>query len=130
MLESYGFSGHLMPTLVMWFYRNVQSLRNHSGLNRSTILWLRPFAAIQTSFERGSIVFRDGYRLLLESSFWHHRGIFALLCLAFALVVALVLSACRTSSTLRSPMAGAVQRSRLQRCNCTRIEEESPGPSH
>ncbi len=81
MLASYVISRTLVPTLVMWFYRNVQHYAEH-GPEGSTAFWLRPFAAIQTSFERGFDRFRDGYRLLL-GAILHHRGIFAVIFGAF-----------------------------------------------
>ncbi len=87
MLASYVLSRTLVPTLVMWFYRNVQQLRHAPaalGLPPSTNrasargagrlpLWLRPLAAVQTSFERGFDRFREGYRILLGAVLHHRR---------------------------------------------------------
>jgi multidrug efflux pump subunit AcrB len=90
MLASYVLSRTLVPTLVMWFYRNVQhypSADNASvRVSRASALSrvLGPLSAIQTSFERGFERFREGYRLLLGGVL-HHRGVFALLFLAFCL---------------------------------------------
>ena len=82
MLASYVISRTLVPTLVMWFYRNVQHYAEKEPA--STAPWLRPFAAIQRSFENGFHRFRDGYRLLL-GGLLHHRGVFALFFLIFCL---------------------------------------------
>jgi multidrug efflux pump subunit AcrB len=105
MLASYVLSRTLVPTLVMWFYRNVdhygvqevpddgrarQSVRAATasdgthGVTRPTLIWLRPFAAIQTSFERGFERFRESYRLLL-GAILHHRVAFAIIFLAFCM---------------------------------------------
>ena len=108
MLASYVLSRTLVPTLVMWFYRNVQhypsaSMPSNSSQEPesdfkvqgsrfkvqgshffSTRSWLRPFTAIQTAFERGFNRFREGYRTLL-GAILHHRGSFALIFLAFCL---------------------------------------------
>jgi multidrug efflux pump subunit AcrB len=82
MLASYVISRTLVPTLVMWFYRNVEHYTEHSS--GGSPLWLRPFSAIQSRFERGFDRFRESYRLLL-GGLLHHRGAFALLFLAFCL---------------------------------------------
>jgi multidrug efflux pump subunit AcrB len=83
MLASYVLSRTLVPTLVMWFYRNVQHYSSHEE-PAATALWLRPFAAIQTSFERGFERFREGYRLLL-GAILHHRVPFAAIFLVFCI---------------------------------------------
>jgi multidrug efflux pump subunit AcrB len=95
MLSSYALSRTLIPTLVMWFYRNV----HHSGgpggheernSSKRPSAWLRPFTAIHDGFERGFSNFRAGYRNLL-GAILHHRGaftpIFILFCLASVLLV-------------------------------------------
>jgi multidrug efflux pump subunit AcrB len=82
MLASYVISRTLVPTLVMWFYRNVEHYTEHSS--ESSPLWLQPFSAIQTGFERGFDRFRESYRLLL-GGLLHHRSVFALLFLVFCL---------------------------------------------
>src|SRR5664280_367835 len=81
MLASYVLSRTLVPTLVMWFYRNVQHYSGHDD-PAATAPWLRPLTAVQSSFERGFDRFREGYRLLLGAVL-HHRTPFALIFLAF-----------------------------------------------
>ena len=82
MLASYIISRTLVPTLVMWFYRNVQHGAEDS--TNSASVWFRPFTAIQASFEHGFDKFRESYRLLLGAVL-HHRTIFAAVFLAFCL---------------------------------------------
>src|SRR5262249_55719430 len=68
MLASYVLSRTIIPTLVMWFYRNVYEkfVEAHCGMEddltgehheppplKNTPLWIRPLAAIQHSFEHG-----------------------------------------------------------------------------
>src|SRR5262249_15271387 len=63
---SYVISRTLVPTLVMWFYRNV----NHYGDDEDSgpkPFWLKPFSAIHHSFEAGFSRFRTGYRNLLAA---------------------------------------------------------------
>jgi multidrug efflux pump subunit AcrB len=83
MLASYIISRTLVPTLVLWFYGNVQHHAVHES-GPGPAWWLRPFAAAQARFERGFAGFRDGYRLLLGGVLYH-RGPFALLFLTFCL---------------------------------------------
>ena len=66
MLASYVISRTLVPTLVMWFYRNVHGHGEHGGGNAGPA-WLRPFSAIQRGFENGFERFREGYRALLAT---------------------------------------------------------------
>jgi multidrug efflux pump subunit AcrB len=80
MLASYIISRTLVPTLVMWFYRNVQHYSGHDEPG-TTAWWLRPLVAVQESFERGFERFREGYRVLLGAVL-HHRVPFALIFLA------------------------------------------------
>jgi len=80
MLASYVLSRTLIPTLVMWFYRNSEG--KHPAGTRKTPLWLRPFAALQRAFENGFDRFREGYRNLLGAVL-SHRIIFTFLFLAF-----------------------------------------------
>src|ERR1051325_97644 len=98
MLASYTLSRTLIPTLVMWFYRNVYQLfaAKHAALHaletggtmfrrRETDdapIFFRPFVAIQRVFERGFARFRAGYRDLLEAVL-HHRAAFSILFLLF-----------------------------------------------
>ncbi|MGO9587800.1 MAG: efflux RND transporter permease subunit [Limisphaerales bacterium] len=81
MLASYALSRTLVPTLVMWFYRNVKLHGEHID-ETGMPLWLRPFAGFQRAFERGFDRFRAGYRALLTSCF-EHRKPFALSFLLF-----------------------------------------------
>ena len=83
MLASYVLSRTLVPTLVMWFYRNVEHYSGHDE-PAATAPWLRPLAAVQTSFERGFDRFREGYRILLGAVL-HHRTPFAAIFLLFCL---------------------------------------------
>src|SRR5262249_8748446 len=75
MLASYVLSRTLVPTLVMWFYRNVQHGDSAETSGRARA-WLRPLSMIQKAFENGFERFREGYRNLLGAVL-HHRGIFA-----------------------------------------------------
>jgi multidrug efflux pump subunit AcrB len=81
MLASYVISRTLVPTLVMWFYRNVQSHNEHRDDTRGPI-WMRPFSRIQRGFERGFERFRDGYRALLSACL-ARRGLFGITFLVF-----------------------------------------------
>jgi multidrug efflux pump subunit AcrB len=81
MLASYALSRTLIPTLVMWLYRNVEH-QGHAGDPGMAALWLRPFVALQRSFERGFERFREGYRRMLGTVL-SHRLIFVTLFVAF-----------------------------------------------
>jgi multidrug efflux pump subunit AcrB len=82
-LASYAISRTLVPTLVMWFYRNVQLHGEH--INESSApFWLLPFVRFQRGFETGFDRFRNGYRAMLASCF-EHRGVVAMVFLAFCL---------------------------------------------
>jgi multidrug efflux pump subunit AcrB len=81
MLASYVISRTLVPTLVMWFYRNVQSHGEHEEEGHAP-MWLRPFVRIQRGFERGFERFREGYRALLCACL-ARRGVFGLAFLGF-----------------------------------------------
>jgi multidrug efflux pump subunit AcrB len=101
MLASYVLSRTLVPTLVMWFYRNVEQ-RSHAPANAGQgshasanpgetparavggATLLSPLVAIQASFERGFDRFREGYRMLLGAVL-HHRAAFAVLFLVFCI---------------------------------------------
>ena len=82
MLASYVLSRTLVPTLVMWFYRNSpfhgESDEHENEDYAEVPAWRRPFAVIQGRFEHGFKRMREGYRNLL-SSFLEHRGTFALI---------------------------------------------------
>ncbi len=82
-LASYVISRTLVPTLVMWFYRNVELHSEH--LDESNVpFWLLPFVRFQRAFESGFDRFRNGYRGILASCF-EHRSMFAILFLAFCI---------------------------------------------
>jgi multidrug efflux pump subunit AcrB len=81
MLASYVISRTLVPTLVMWFYRNVKLHGEHQDESDSPAL-VRPFVKFQRGFERGFDKFRNGYRNMLAGCF-EHRGTFALGFLTF-----------------------------------------------
>src|SRR5208282_4767233 len=101
MLASYVLSRTLVPTLVMWFYRNVEQ-RSHAPANAGRgshasanpgemparavggATLLSPLVAIQASFEQGFDRFREGYRMLLGAVL-HHRAAFAVLFLVFCI---------------------------------------------
>jgi multidrug efflux pump subunit AcrB len=71
----------LVPTLVMWFYRNVKLHGEHVD-ETNVPFWLLPFVRSQRAFEVGFDRFRAGYRALLASCFAHRRP-FALVFLGF-----------------------------------------------
>lgn len=76
-LASYVLSRTLIPTLVMWFYRNIE-YRGHAPDPRSVSVWLRPFVSLQIRFDRGFARLREGYRRLLGTVL-RHRTAFAIL---------------------------------------------------
>jgi multidrug efflux pump subunit AcrB len=81
MLASYALSRTLIPTLVMWFYRNIE-YRGHLADAATVSLWLRPFVALGNRFEHGFARFREGYRKML-GMLLAHRAVFVILFLAF-----------------------------------------------
>jgi multidrug efflux pump subunit AcrB len=81
MLASYVLSRTLVPTLVMWFYRNVKLHGEHIDEAKVPV-WLLPFVKLQRVFETGFDRFRNGYRALLKSCF-EHRKPFAIFFLLF-----------------------------------------------
>ena len=82
MLASYVLSRTLVPTLVMWFYRNVKHYDHEEA--QAPVSWRQPFSLIHRSFERGFARFRDSYRRLLAAVL-AQRGWFAVLFSAFCL---------------------------------------------
>lgn len=72
MLASYVISRTLVPTLVMWFYRNVEIHGMHQDDTKSPA-WMRPFIAWQRAFERGFERFRQWYRGLLSACLARRR---------------------------------------------------------
>ena len=93
MLASYVLSRTLIPTLVMWFYRNSPYHSHEAGDAADEAPprgWSAPFVHVQRAFERGFAGFRNGYRALL-GTVMQRRGPFAVVFLAcciasFALV--------------------------------------------
>src|SRR6266498_4030076 len=79
-LASYALSRTLVPTLVMWFERNVN---HHEQTDAAQVSpWIRPLVIFQRGFERMFDQFRQGYQKLLGTIF-EHRLLFAALFLAF-----------------------------------------------
>jgi len=74
MIASYVISRTLVPTLVMWFYRNVEIHGMHQDDTKGPA-WMRPFIAWQRAFERGFERFRQWYRGLLSACL-ARRGLF------------------------------------------------------
>ncbi len=72
MLASYLISRTLVPTLVMWLYRNVESHGEHADTSKSP-RWVRPFIKFQGGFERGFEKLRTNYRALLATCFEHRK---------------------------------------------------------
>jgi multidrug efflux pump subunit AcrB len=89
MLASYALSRTLIPTLVMWFYRNIE-YRGHASDPGTVSPWLRPFVALQSSFERGFTTLREGYRNLL-GVLLEHRAFVVILFLVFCGVTCLLI---------------------------------------
>jgi multidrug efflux pump subunit AcrB len=84
MLASYVLSRTLVPTLVMWFYRKVDSQSGRMDEAKAPAL-MQPFIKFQRGFENGFDRFRNGYRALLVSCF-EQRKPFALCFLGFCLL--------------------------------------------
>ena len=89
MLASYVLSRTLIPTLVMWFYRNIQ-YHGHAADPDTVSVWVRPFAALQRRFERSFDRFTEGYRRLLGAML-AHRGLFVILFMAFCIATWLLI---------------------------------------
>ena len=80
MLASYVLSRTLVPTLVMWLYRNVEY---HHLTNAAQVAPVfRPLVRLQNAFEGAFDRFRRGYRELLGVVLHHRLGL-AVLFLAF-----------------------------------------------
>jgi multidrug efflux pump subunit AcrB len=77
MLASYVISRTLVPTLVMWFYRNVELHGEHEDDSHAPV-FVRPFIRVQRAFENGFERFRESYRALLATCL-EHRAPFALI---------------------------------------------------
>jgi multidrug efflux pump subunit AcrB len=83
-LASYVISRTLVPTLVMWFYRDV-NLEDEHICESNVFFWLCPLVRFQSGFEYSFERFRNGYRGMLASCF-EHRKVFAGVFLAFCLL--------------------------------------------
>ncbi|MGO9200315.1 MAG: efflux RND transporter permease subunit [Limisphaerales bacterium] len=84
MLASYVLSRTLVPTLVMWFYRNVRHDSHPAPTGRH---WL---AALQDRFQSGFERFREGYGVLLGAVLRRRRpfaSVFLFFCLGSLLLV-------------------------------------------
>ena len=81
MLASYALSRTLIPTLVMWFYKNIDHGTQLTDARRVS-LWLRPFVGLGHLFERSFDGFRESYSQML-GSLLAHRALFVILSLAF-----------------------------------------------
>ena len=81
MLASYVLSRTLIPTLVQWFYRNIE-YHGHAADPKTVSARLRPFVALQLRFERGFLQFTEGYRRMLRTVL-AYRTLFVILFLAF-----------------------------------------------
>lgn len=81
MLASYVLSRTLIPTLVMWFYRNIEP-GHHAAETATAAPWLQPFVALQLRFEDRFTAFRAAYARLL-GTVMERRGRFVLGFLAF-----------------------------------------------
>ena len=88
MLASYFLSRTLIPTLVMYFYRNSPYTGHSEGDDHADEAppqgWSAPFVRVQRAFERGFSRLREGYRNLL-SAILGLRGTFAIAFLLFCL---------------------------------------------
>lgn len=94
MLASYLLSRTLVPTLVMWFYRN-SPWHGHGGDENAPPVrgWKRPFVAIQRGFEHGFEKFRQSYQGLLTVFLrlrWRFVLVFITLCVASLALVPLL----------------------------------------
>jgi multidrug efflux pump subunit AcrB len=88
-LASYVLSRTLVPTLVMWFYRQDED-RVQGKQARKSVRWFRPLVDLQARFERGFGRFLEGYRLLLGAVLRHRAvsgAMFVLLCVIAALLI-------------------------------------------
>jgi multidrug efflux pump subunit AcrB len=93
MLASYILSRTLVPTLVMWFYRNVQMHGLHEDDSHASA-WIRPALRLQRAFEAGFERFRHYYRALLAA------------CLARRVSFVLVFLGICAASTFLIPLLG------------------------
>jgi multidrug efflux pump subunit AcrB len=82
-IASYALSRTLVPTLVMWFERNVNHKEHKDAAKVSR--WIRPLVLFQQGFERGFDRFRNGYHNLL-GVILRYRFQFTAIFLTFAIV--------------------------------------------
>jgi multidrug efflux pump subunit AcrB len=90
MLASYVLSRTLIPTLVMWFYRNVHHRFSDDHEGEKASWWKRPFVLVGDVFEAAFERFRVGYRRLLGAVLHHRKSFglfFLLICAASMLIV-------------------------------------------
>jgi multidrug efflux pump subunit AcrB len=94
MLASYLLSRTLIPTLVMWFYRNSPYHSHEREEDEADepppTGWTAPFIRAQRAFEHGFTHFREGYQTLLGAALKHRRmfaTIFLALCFGSLLLV-------------------------------------------
>src|SRR6202007_608909 len=71
MLASYALSRTLIPTLVMFFYRNIL-YHGHASHPSQARGWMRPFVVVQAAFEKWFERFRRSYHEMLGVVL-HHR---------------------------------------------------------
>lgn len=85
MMASYFISRTLVPTLIMFLYKNVphHAEGGHHHQTKRVPLWQRPFVAFYRAFERGFSKFHAGYQRLLAAILAHRVAfvlIFIMLC--------------------------------------------------
>lgn len=124
MLASYLLSRTLIPTLVMWFYRN-SPYHSHESEEADADLpppkgWSAPFVHIQRSFEHGFTKFRNGYQNLLDAAL-HHRKAFAVVFLGLCLGSLLLIP--QLGQDFFPEVDGGQFRLHLRAPSGTRIEE-------
>ncbi len=124
MLASYVLSRTLVPTLVMWFYRNSpyhsHEDEEHDADEPPPRGIFAPFIHIQHAFEHGFTRFKNSYRGLLELAL-HHRKMFAAVFLALCLASLLLVS--QLGQDFFPEVDGGQFRLHLRARSGTRIEE-------
>lgn len=90
MLASYVLSRTLIPTLVMWFYRNVEhGVQPHDV--PATAAWMRFLIGFRDRFERGFSIFKSRYRVFLQSALVN-RSRFIILFMSFSIGTLLLIA--------------------------------------
>ncbi len=124
MLASYLLSRTLVPTLVMWFYRNSPYHSHESeevDANEPPPRgWSAPFVHIQRKFEHGFANFREGYRAILGGAL-KHRKVFAVVFLALCLASLALIS--QLGQDFFPEVDGGQFRLHVRARSGTRIEE-------